>query len=265
MYEETTHLVRDIIKRRYELIPYLYSLALESHTTATPPQRWTGWGYESDPEIWSNKVLTNGETQYWLGETLLVGGVFEPGQDTAKVYLPKDVNNTGLQFVDVNRPGKFYDAGQWVEVSAKWDESIPVLAKVGGAIPVGRPEQTLSAGETVNNASLPLDDYRAVEIFPPKGSSGGKEFVNVWYEDDGISPPPAKISTFTVKYKTDEEKIHIEFTEKLQTGFDPAWKKLDVVLPAGDKRSIVFNGKEIVNSTVDAKGRTRFEGGSVRS
>ncbi|CAI6337592.1 unnamed protein product [Periconia digitata] len=265
MYEETTHLVRDIIKRRYELIPYLYSLALESHTTATPPQRWTGWGYEGDSELWTNKVLTDGETQYWLGDTLLVGGVFEPGQDTAKVYLPKDVKNTGLQFVDVNSPDKFYDAGQWIDVSAKWDESIPVIAKVGGAIPVGRPEQVLSAGEVVNNANLPLDDYRAVEIFPPRGSSNGKEFVNAWYEDDGISPPPASISTFTVKYKTDEEKVYLEFQEDLQPGFDPAWKKLDVVLPAGDSRSLVFNGKEIVNSTVDAKGRTRFGGGSIRS
>ncbi|PVH98090.1 glycoside hydrolase family 31 protein [Periconia macrospinosa] len=264
MYEETTHLVRDIIKRRYELIPYLYSLALDSHTTATPPQRWTGWGYESDAEVWTNKTLTDGESQYWLGDTLLVGGVFEPGQDTAKVYLPKDVNNTGLQFVDVNSPSNFYEAGQWIEVSAKWDESIPVLAKVGGAIPVGRPEQVLSAGETVNNANLPLDDYRAVEIFPPKSSSNGKEFVNVWYEDDGISPPPAKISKFTVTYKTDEEKIYVEFKEELQPGFDPAWKKLDVVLPVGDKRSVVFNGKEVVNSTADAKGKTRFEGGSVR-
>ncbi|KAF1960864.1 neutral alpha-glucosidase ab precursor [Byssothecium circinans] len=265
MYESTTHIVRDIIKRRYELIPYLYSLALESHMSATPPQRWTGWGYESDPEVWTNRVLTDGETQYWLGDSLLVGGVFEPGQETAKVYLPRDGKDADLKFLDVNAPQNVYEAGHWIEVSAKWDASIPVLAKVGAAIPVGQSVQTLAAGEKTNPAKLPKDDYRAVEVFPPKGSSNGKEFISTWYEDDGISPPPAKISRFEVRLKTDEETLYVEYKEELQTGFDPAWKKLGVVLPKGDERKVVFNGKEISVVKRDEKGRTHFEGGSVRS
>ena len=118
MYDETTPLVRDIIKRRYELIPYLYSLALESHTTATPPQRWTGWGFEQDPEVWQNKLLTDGETQYWLGDALLVGGVFEADRDTGKMYLPKDPANPDLQFLDVNASQQYYNAGQWVDIPA---------------------------------------------------------------------------------------------------------------------------------------------------
>lgn len=64
MYPAVTPLVRAAIKRRYELIPYLYSLALNSHLTATPPQRWVGWGYETDAEVWSPELL-KGETQYW--------------------------------------------------------------------------------------------------------------------------------------------------------------------------------------------------------
>ncbi|KAF2637591.1 neutral alpha-glucosidase ab precursor [Massarina eburnea CBS 473.64] len=265
MYPEITHIVRDIIKRRYELIPYLYSLSLEGHMTTKPPQRWTGWGYETDPEVWRSKVLTDGETQYWLGESLLVGGVFESGQDTARVYLPKGESDHDLQFVDVNAPTNFHNAGQWIDVSAKWDESIPVLAKVGSAIPVGRSVQTLSAGETANPANLPRDDYRAVEIFPPKGSSNGKDFVNVWYEDDGVSPPPARISTFEVKYRTDEEKVYVEYKEKLQTGFDPAWKGLSVIVLKGEDRKLVFNGKEVGVSETDGKGRKHFEATSVRT
>ena len=78
MYPEITPLVRKAIKRRYEIMPYIYSLGLESHLTASPPQRWIGWGYESDPEVWSKK-LKRGEEQYWFGDTFLVGGVYEPG------------------------------------------------------------------------------------------------------------------------------------------------------------------------------------------
>lgn len=56
MYPEITPLVRDAIKRRYEILPYIYSLGLESHLTASPPQRWIGWGYESDPEVWTKAL-----------------------------------------------------------------------------------------------------------------------------------------------------------------------------------------------------------------
>jgi hypothetical protein len=38
-----------------------YSLGLESHKFATPPQRWTGWGYESDPEVWTKALSTGTE------------------------------------------------------------------------------------------------------------------------------------------------------------------------------------------------------------
>lgn len=266
MYEETTPLVRDIIKRRYEMIPYLYSLALVSHTTATPPQRWTGWGFEQDPEVWQNKLLTDGETQYWLGDALLVGGVFEAKQDTGKVYLPKDPSTPNLQFLDVNDTQKYYNAGQWIEVPAKWQhESIPVLARVGSAIPVGKSVQVRSPGDKENFASLPEDDYRAVEIFPPKGSSSGEEFVSKWYEDDGVSPPPVKLSIFEVRYTSDEENVQVSYSEKLHEGFVPAWKQLDVILPRGDPRGVVFNGKKAESVKSDEKGRKHFRGESVRA
>ncbi|KZM18963.1 carbohydrate binding [Ascochyta rabiei] len=264
MYEETTSLVRDIIKRRYELIPYLYSLALNSHLTATPPQRWTGWGFEKDAEVWSNKVITDGETQYWLGDALLVGGVFEPGASVARMYLPKDASDPDLQFLDVNNSSQaYYKAGQWIEISARWDQSIPVLAKVGTAIPVGRPEQTLAVGEKSNPANLQLDDYRAVELFPPKGSSNGKIFTTTWYEDDGISPPPASVSIFELRYTTTEDVVAAELEKKLQPGFQTVWNQLVVILPAGDTRAVKLDGHHAELVKTDDKGRVHFRAKST--
>ncbi|KAF2678893.1 glycoside hydrolase family 31 protein [Lentithecium fluviatile CBS 122367] len=261
MYEETTSLVRDIIKRRYELIPFLYSLALDSHQTATPPQRWTGWGYEQDREVWTNGALTDGETQYWLGDALLIGGVFEAGAEAARVYLPKDPSNPDLQFLDLNNaPQTYYAAGQWVDIRAPWTQSIPVLAKVGGAVPVGRAEQVLSVGETSNPANLPLDDYRGVEVFPPKRSSHGKVFTNTWFEDDGVAPPPARISNFVFRYETTDSEVVVVFEERLQVGFEPKWTDIDVVLPAGDTRYVRFNGRKAENGMVDGKGRRHWRG-----
>jgi alpha-glucosidase (family GH31 glycosyl hydrolase) len=260
MYPEITGLIRDIIKRRYELIPYLYSLALHSHMTATPPQRWTGWGYESDPEIWANKILTDGETQYWLGSSLLIGGVFEPGAGSARMYLPQDAADPEASFLDLhNEKGTYYKGGQWVDIKANWRDSIPVLAKVGSAVPVGKAEQVLSAGEATNPANLTLDNYRAVEIFPPKGTSF-KTYTSTWYEDDGVSPPPARISVFTIRYSSTEKEVLVEIEQQLQEDFEPAWKELEVILPRGDDRNVRLGGKEASRLKIDAKGRVHFSG-----
>ena len=265
MYEETTPLVRDIIKRRYELIPYLYSLALESHMSAIPPQRWTGWGYERDPEVWQNRLLTDGETQYWLGDALLVGGVFASNQSTGSVYLPRDPATPDLQFLDVNASQKYYDAGQWVDVPVNWkEEGIPVLARVGSAIPVGKSVQVRSQGDRKNEANLPEDDYRAVELFPPEGSSDGKEYVSRWYEDDGVSPPPVRVSTFEVRYSSEEDRVNVSFGEKLHEGFEPAWKRVEVVLPSGDERKVIVSGEEAEVVRTDGKGRRYWRGRGAR-
>jgi len=202
MYPEITPLIRKAIKRRYELMPYFYSLGLESHIDASPPQRWIGWGYENDPEVWT-KRLKRGEEQYWFGDTLLVGGVYEPSASEAQVYLPR---KAGDQFdhgyVNLNAPHQYLASGQWTTVSSPWQDHIPVLAKVGGALPVGKGVQTKMPGD-VDRACKVLEenDYRGVEIFPPKRSLYGTSFSSSWYEDDGLSLKP-NISKFTIEYSS---------------------------------------------------------------
>jgi hypothetical protein len=132
--------------------------------------------------------------------------------------------------------------------------------EVGGVVPVGKAEQVLSVGETTNPAKLPLDDYRDVEIFPPKGSSSGKVYESMWCEDDGVSPPPARISVFTVKYSATEKEVLVEFEQQLQEGFEPAWKELDVILPEDDDRNVRLGGKEASRLKIDGKGRVHFSG-----
>ncbi|CZT11350.1 probable alpha-glucosidase [Rhynchosporium agropyri] len=248
MYPEITPLVRDAIKRRYELIPYLYSLMLESHLTALAPQRWIGWGYESDPEVWTPEVMA-GETQYWLGSTLLVGGVYEPGKSTARMYLPK--NNHG--YLNLNAPYQYLAGGQWVELESPWKESIPLLAKVGGGIAIGKDIQTRSPGDNrFPSPNAVEDDYRAVEIFPASGASA--EFVYTWYEDDGISAKP-DITTFTLTYCSTDEDISVGFTKDGK--FVPVWEEVDIILPVGEKRVVVQAGSKCAKKR-ESRGRAVF-------
>jgi alpha-glucosidase (family GH31 glycosyl hydrolase) len=259
MYPEITPLIRKALKRRYEMIPYLYSLHLDSHLNARPPQRWTGWGYENDPEVWC-KHLKSGETQFWLGDVLLVGGVFEPGTDIAKLYLPRcSAEDPG--FLNLSPPYEYLEAGQWVDIKSEWKTSIPVLARVGSAIPVGKSVQTLSPGEKKNEASLPLDDYRAVEIFPPAEDESrflGKTFTTSWYEDDGISAT-TRVSKFSFTFACSlEKKINIDFERDVSSGFVPPWKALHVKLPVGDDRAVVSGKHKIEDAGKDGSGRRVF-------
>lgn len=256
MYPEITPLIRAAIKRRYEILPYIYSLALESHLTASPPQRWVGWGYESDPEVWST-FLRDGEEQFWFGDSLLIGGVFQPGQTTAKMYLPRKTGeDLDYGYVNKNAPHEYFASGQWIEIASEWKESIPVLAKVGTAVPVGKAVQTRMPGELKPDClTLEEDDYRGVEIFPPKGASHGRNFSYTWFEDDGIALHPS-ISSFTIEYSSTDEKITIGLKRGADNVFQPPWRELRIISLPGDERHLVSNlGDPLKSTKRDGRGR----------
>ncbi|RMZ91831.1 hypothetical protein DV736_g932, partial [Chaetothyriales sp. CBS 134916] len=260
MYPEITPLVRRAIKRRYEILPYICSLGLESHLFASPPQRWVGWGYESDPEVWTS-FLKKGEEQYWFGDSLLVGGAYEPGVNSVKMYLPKKSSDQrDFGYVNTNPPYEYFASDQWVTVSTPWKESIPVLAKVGGAVSVGKSVQTRMPGELEPACkTLEEDDYRGIEIFPPRGSSHGHVFKTTWYDDDGISLDP-DISRFTVKYSSTENTIEVCFQAAEDNKFVPPWiESLTIILLPGETRRVVSDkGASLTLLGPDANGRPRY-------
>lgn len=265
MYPEITPLIRDTIKRRYEILPYIYSLALESHLYASPPQRWIGWGYESDPEVWTSKKLKEGEEQFWFGDSLLVGGVYEPGVTSAKVYLPRKSDGNGFDYgyVNLNAPYEYLASGQWANIASQWQNSIPLLARIGGAIPIGKSVVTRTPGEEKSDDAAggidELDNYRGVEIFPPKASSHGHIFSTTWLEDDGFTQN-AGVSSFTIKYSSTAEKVTVGFEKGDANKYVPAWKELDIVLPVGDERHVVSSdsGKPLEFVGGDAGGRSVY-------
>lgn len=295
-YPESTDLIRAAVKRRYELLPYIYSLSIKSHLTAVPPQRWTGWGYENDENVWTKEIMA-GDTQYWLGDALLVAGVFEPGQDSVRVYLPDSDDSTKYETGEVvcfsNQDASpttrfgFFDtksqhgqhfgpSGGWQHVHATLNMNgnqggrlpsnhIPVLARAGSAVPVGKNRHTSSSPSI--NPEFPneeKDDWRGVEIYPPsndqKSSPNGSPrkvaFETVWYEDDGVSAShiaDTQRCTITLEYTVGvgfdsnesgdmsiDAKCTIRGTGQRENGgtgltWQPLWldNGLDVILPSG--------------------------------
>jgi hypothetical protein len=243
MYPEILPEVRNAIKRRYEICPWIYSLHIESCLFAKPPVRWVGWGAEGDGEVWSEENM-RGDTQYGFGEAVVVGGVFEEGGGVGRVYLPRR-GREDPGYVNMNAPYEYLRAGQWVDIQSPWRDSIPLLARVGSAIPVGRDVQVLSPGEKDNVADLPRDDWRGVEIFPPepelKTGSGWKGksriFETSWYEDDGVSAE-MRVAKYTLRYQCEGGEIRVGFERDESQGFVAEWRGLDVILPVGDRRVV---------------------------
>lgn len=286
-YPEVTPLVREAIKRRYDIMPYTYSMMLQSHLTALPPMRWTGWGYEGDAEVWSKEML-EGDSQYWLGDSLLVSCLYAPGESKARVYLPKSGDalsagpSTAYGFLNTNAPFEWLPAGAWHVVDAPWYTSIPVLARVGGAVPVGKRVHTTSrvnAEEDAEFPDVPRDDWRGVEVFPPptlpietatgRLADATASFSNTWLEDDGLSAQGrSPIYELSVTYAVAGSKapitvqasssVKVPATVAGAAPWSPLWldNGLDIILPVGEERVVqTADGKPAVEKGLDAKGR----------
>ncbi|KAI1339685.1 glycoside hydrolase family 31 protein [Xylariaceae sp. FL0016] len=279
-YPSTNAIIRTAIQRRYELVPYTYAQMLNSHQTAVPPQRWTGWGYEADKTVWSAEIV-RGDTQYWFGDALLIAGVYEPGISTARVYLPDKGNDPG--FLNTNAPYQYLAAGRWHDVLSPWHDSIPVLARIGAAVPVGKNMPTTClATDDPEFPNLAKDDWRGVEIFPPpveefphwpadaqSAKLGGRSdeshwFRNTWLEDDGASPEEkADLFRMTLDYRTSENEIYVKLGAKKEGDFEPLWLSngLTVILPVGDERKVTLEGanRDVEELARDEKGRRRWK------
>jgi Glycosyl hydrolases family 31 len=73
MHPKATPFVRDVIKLRYRLIPYLYNLLWRYHHAYEPVVRPTFFDFPDDPHCWREG------DEMMVGPSLLAAPVVEPG------------------------------------------------------------------------------------------------------------------------------------------------------------------------------------------
>ncbi|MEQ9364604.1 MAG: glycoside hydrolase family 31 protein, partial [Leptospirales bacterium] len=147
--EEVLHIARKHIRRRYRLLPYLYTLFWESHQTGAPIVRPV---FYQHPDL-GEAQLAAAQDQFFLGSDLLAAPVLRPGQKTRSLYLP---------------PGDWYDfetgrrhAGDETHEFETRPGSYPLFVRAGAILPVCPCEMN---AETSMQAGLTL------EIYPGKTS-----------------------------------------------------------------------------------------------
>lgn len=143
---------------RYQLIPYLYSLAKVTYDTGAPFMRPLWMDFPNDPNV------ANLGTQYMFGPAFLVAPVTEQGQTEKEVYLP-----AGSDWYNFWTNEKL-TGGRWVKVPAPIGQ-IPVFVRAGSIVPLGSDVQSTASKQSIAEIRV----YR------------GKDGDFTLYDDDGTS------------------------------------------------------------------------------
>ncbi|KAK2826683.1 hypothetical protein Q5P01_020897 [Channa striata] len=120
--EAVTAAIRSVVKERYCLLPYWYTLFHQAHTAALPPIRpmWVEFPQEQN--------CFSVDNQYMIGSALLACPVTEPGAEEIKVLLP----GTAEIWFDVHS-NQAHEGGATLTLPVTLD-TVPVFQRAGSVI-----------------------------------------------------------------------------------------------------------------------------------
>ncbi|MBU0677288.1 MAG: hypothetical protein KJ626_04155, partial [Verrucomicrobia bacterium] len=120
-----TEYIRDAIKFRYKLMPYIYTLAHESTVTGIPMNTPTVFHFMYDTE-----THYQNDYEFMVGDYLLAAPVYESNASDRWLYLP-----SGVEWYKWQDDSKTTGGG-WVNVSAP-QGTLPLFVRSGAIIPMG--------------------------------------------------------------------------------------------------------------------------------
>lgn len=178
--EEVEQIVRNSIKFRYQLMPYIYSLFHDAATTGMPVQRSLSIEYPFDSRVFDHQF----QNQYMLGPSILVCPT-ESTRDVLKIFLPP-----GEWYSVYN--GQKYAGNQEVFIECPIHR-LPVFIKAGAVLPTKR----AGFNTKQNTDELVLHVY-----------NGGSSSFDL-YEDDGetFDYQKGKFSRRTLTFQHDTLRL----------------------------------------------------------
>lgn len=187
--------IKNALRLRYRLLPYIYSLAHEVYETGLPFTRPLMVEFEEDELCNQNQF----PYEYMFGSSILVAPVFDDNK-TKRVYLP-----AGCKWYDYF-DGKEYEGGQVITVDTSDLMKMPLFIKQGAIIPLQEAACYIEHGKKLDNVEF--------LVYPDcKGSYS-------LYEDDGV----------TLDYKKG-----VFATTEIVAGLDEKGLFVTINKPQGDK------------------------------
>ena len=174
---ENTKLIRAAIVRRYNLIPYYYTLFYHSSYTGWPIMRPLMMEYMND------KNTLSMQDQFLIGDSLLIKPVVQEGQTTTSVYIP-----AGQSWFDYET-GEKYSSYQHHSINTPLNK-IAVFQRGGSIIPLKKRVRK-------STSQMKDDPYTLQIALSSSGRADGDLYV-----DDGHS----------FNYKNNDEYTYRKFS-----------------------------------------------------
>lgn len=220
MHPSVTPIIRDAMKIRYQLMPYLYDTLYKAHAHDEPMLRPTFLDHEHDAHTFAEC------DDYLLGQDLLVASVVEQGQRQRDVYLPNNQNGWYDYYT-----GQWYSAGHTVTFDAPL-ERIPLLIRAGAVLPTSSRIAHANAGQ---------DTTRQLNIYPIMGVGVSQRSV---FDDDGESKAYLNGEYISLEITMHCSNERIELVISRQGDFQPAYSEFTLHLPNTETRTLIINGTE---------------------
>ncbi len=221
LHPEVTPIIRDWIRLRYRLLPYLYSLFRRAAQFGEPMLRPLFYEFEDESHAFADS------DDFMLGPNLLVASVVEPGQRERLVHLPAGPGGW-LDFWT----GKHVAAGQAVVAPAPL-ERIPLFVPAGAMLPTT---------DTADMRRLHDEPSRALRIFP--GMKNGSSAFTV-YEDDGLTLRyrDGDYAELECRLECTSRTVRLQVTKHGR--YRLPYATLRIIPPPGERRRLQLVGKGI--------------------
>ena len=172
--EETTGYIREAIRRRYRMLPYIYTMFLHANVSGAPVMRPLWYEYPDVPEIAAEDKV------FMLGNSLAVAPVLHQGEHSVRVVLPK-----GTAGNDV-----WYDADDGTAVTGTAANSKSKVIEFNATAPIDTIKHYLRGGTMLplrerprrSSAAMIKDPITLVIALNVQGAAQGDLYL-----DDGSS------------------------------------------------------------------------------
>jgi alpha-glucosidase len=212
LHPEALPAIREALRLRLRLMPYLYSAMHASHRLNAPFLAPTFLPFEDDP------VAFVDADAFMVGACLMAAPVTADGARETTAYLPK-----GPECWRDFWTGAVYEAGRTIALPAPL-ERLPLVAPAGAVIPV-----TDSGKDFTRRHDEPS---RALLIFP--GQATGKSSA-ILYEDDGISAD-GRVTEVSIALAWTPSAV--EVVVSAQGDYPLPYRNLRIALPSGETRAV---------------------------
>lgn len=214
-------LVREAIRLRYRLLPYLYATFLRAAETGAPVQRPLVYDYQYDPAV------RDLDDEYLLGPDLLVAPVTAAGQTARQVYLPAG------RWYDwhTNEP---LDGRGFVLVTTPMDR-IPLFARGGAVIPMWPSAPASTSGHHPEAVEL--------HLFVPAADGTDESLLQ---EDDGLTTDAADGACYRTTFAVTRRGSTVTVVARTEGAGYPAFARTEfrLVIHGAEPAVVRVDGRD---------------------